>query len=499
MSPRDFDAFAALPLWMVLTSLVAAVLIFVLGERHQRLRVGLNLGAALLKLGLIAVMLAAVAAGQQFEFRMFLLPGLDLVLKADALTLLFATLSAGLWLVTTVYAIGYLEHGADRARFFGFFSLCVSATMGIAAAGNLFTFFLFYELLTLSTWPLVVHRGTPAALAGGRTYLAYTLGGSALLLAGLVGLQAIAPGQDFILQGDLSPWAEGREDQLRLIFWLIALGFGVKAALLPVHGWLPQAMVAPAPVSALLHAVAVVKAGAFGIVRLVEDVFGPDLVAELGLGLPLALLAGATIVYGSVRALGQSDIKRRLAWSTVSQVSYVVLGVGLGGPLAVAGALVHLVHQGLMKITLFFCAGVWAERLGIHRVEELDGVGPRMPWVGVSFTVGALGMIGLPPVAGFVSKWSLGTGALAVGQDWAIGVLVASTLLNAAYFLPIVHRLWFRSSPMDARAEHPVGRAALLAMTVPPVLTAGLALGVGAFAAAAWSPLGWVQLIVQGL
>jgi multicomponent Na+:H+ antiporter subunit D len=489
--------FAALPLWMVLTSLVTALLIFMLGEARQRLRTTLNLLAAVLKLGLIAVMLVAVQTGATFEFRWPLLPGLDFVLKADALTLLFATLSASLWLLTTVYAIGYMERSENRARFFGFFSLSVAATMGIAAAGNLFTFFIFYELLTLSTWPLIVHRGTPASLHGGRVYLAYTLGGSVLLLTGLVALNALAPGQDFILRGTLAPWADGHADELRVIFVLIAAGLGVKAALVPLHGWLPQAMVAPAPVSALLHAVAVVKAGAFGIVRLVEDIFGAELVARLGVGLGLAWVAGTTVVYGSIRALAQTDLKKRLAWSTVSQVSYVVLGVALGGSLALLGGLVHLVHQGLMKITLFFCAGVWAERFGIHRIDQLDGLGPRLPWVGVSFSLAALGMIGLPPTVGFISKWVLGSGAIAAGHPWVVGVLVASTVLNAAYFLPLVHRLWFRPLAADAPAAVPLGRGAITAMTLPPVITAALALGLGLLANAALSPLSWVRLIVE--
>lgn len=489
--------FAALPLWMVATSLVTALLIFAIGEARQRTRTVVNLAGALVKLVLIAVMLAAVRDGVRFEVRFALLPGLDFVLKADALTLLFATLSALLWLLTTVYAIGYLERGADRARFFGFFSLAVAATMGIAAAGNLFTFFLFYELLTLATWPLVVHRGTPAAIDGGNVYLRYTLAGSALFLAGLVGLQAIAPGRDFIL-GDhnLLPWADGQQALLRVVFVLLVTGIGVKAALVPLHGWLPQAMVAPAPVSALLHAVAVVKAGAFGLVRVVDDVFGAELVAQLGVGVWLAALASVTIVYGSLRALGQTDLKRLLAWSTVSQVSYIVLGVALGGP-ALVGGLVHLVHQGLMKITLFFCAGVWAERLGVHRIDELDGLGVRMPWVGIAFSAAALGMIGLPPLAGFVSKWYLGSGALALGQPWVVGVLVASTLLNAAYFLPLLNRLWLRPAPRQWPQPQAIGRAALLAMTVPPVLTALASLAAGVFAAAAWSPLGWVRLMVE--
>jgi len=334
----------ALPLYVTLVSVVTGILVFMLGEQRQHTRTALNLAGAILKLVLILIMLLAIQAGATFEFRLPLLPGIDLLLHADHLTMLFATLSAALWLVTTVYAIGYLEQSPNRARFFGFFSLCVAATMGVASAGNLFTFFIFYELLTLATWPLVVHRGTPEAFAAGRVYLAYTLAGGVLLLIGLVWLHTLAGGGDFVVDGTLAPIAAGNENALRGIFVLLMLGFGVKAALLPLHSWLPRAMVAPAPVSALLHAVAVVKAGAFGLVRLIQDVFGFELAASLGLTDLLAWMAAATIIYGSVLALKQSDLKRRLAYSTVSQVSYIALGIATGGVLATVGGLVHLVH-----------------------------------------------------------------------------------------------------------------------------------------------------------
>ncbi|MBB5014387.1 complex I subunit 5 family protein [Rehaibacterium terrae] len=487
----------ALPLYIVLTSLAAAVLIFALGERRQRLRTIVNLAAALLKLGLIAVLLDAIRAGESFVWRLPLLPGLDLVLHADPLTLLFSTLSAVLWLLTTVYAIGYLERSPHRARFFGFFSLCVASTMGVAAAGNLFTFFVFYELLTLATWPLVAHRGTPGSLAGARSYLRYTLFGSALFLAGLVWLHVLAGPQDFIARGLLGDVLDGQAGAQRAVFVLLVAGLGVKAALVPLHGWLPNAMVAPAPVSALLHAVAVVKAGAFGIVRVVYDVYGPERVQALGMDQPLAIVAGITIVYGSLLALRQEDLKRRLAYSTVSQVSYIVLGTAIAGPLASVGGMVHLVHQGLMKITLFFCAGNYSEALGVKTVRQLDGIGRRMPWTSAAFTIGALGMIGLPPLAGFVSKWYLGVGAAAVGHYWVIGVLVASTLLNAAYFLPLLRRIWFGTPPAQWPDEQPMSRQVRLSLAVPPLLTALFALLAGLLAGFDLSPLGWVQFIVR--
>jgi multicomponent Na+:H+ antiporter subunit D len=491
MTPLGWQA---LPLTVVLTSLLTAVLIFLAGERRARLRTALNLAGAVAKLVLIAVMLVAVREGHVFEFRLPLLPGLDLVLHADELTMLFTTLSALLWLVTTVYAIGYLERSPHRARFFGFFSLCVAATMGVAAAGNLFTFFVFYELLTLATWPLVAHRGTAQALAGARSYLRYTLCGSALFLVGLIWLDALAGSHDFIARGTVASVVTGHETALRIVFLLLMAGLGVKAALVPLHGWLPQAMVAPAPVSALLHAVAVVKAGAFGLVRLVHDVYGEELTRALGMA---DVAASITILYGSLRALSQRDLKRRLAYSTVSQVSYIALGVAVAGPLASIGGLVHLVHQGLMKITLFFCAGNFSELLGIHRVDELDGVGARMPASGVGFTLAALGMIGLPPMAGFISKWYLGVGGIAAGKPWVVAVLLASTLLNAAYFLPLLRRIWFAPPPETWPNEQTLSRGARLSLEIPTAAVAAMALAAGLLAGAAWSPLSWVVSMTE--
>ncbi len=488
-----------LPLLVVLTSLVTGLVIFFLQEEQVRFRTVLNVVGATVKLALVGIMLWGVFHGHRYETRLPFLPELDLVLRADALALLFVTLSAGLWLLTTIYAIGYLEGSPNRSRFFGFFSLCVTATMGIALAGNLLTFFVFYEMLTLATYPLVIHRGTAAALQAGRTYLMYTLSGGAILLAGIAWLSVIAGPVEFIHGGALTHLADEHNHVLQIIFVLLIIGLGVKAALVPLHGWLPVAMVAPAPVSALLHAVAVVKAGAFGIVRMVYDVFGVQFAERLGLLTPLAVAASLTILYGSMRALMQDDLKRRLAYSTISQVSYVALGVGLFGPLGIIGGVVHLVHQGIMKITLFFCAGNLAETLGIHRISEMNGVGRRMPWTMAAFTLGAFGMIGVPPLAGFISKWYLGLGALEAGQDWVLTVLVGSTLLNAAYFLPILHAAWFKPPLVEVWIDtEPKGTfETKLSLLTPTLLTALLILAMGVFAGSVISPLEWAKLIAE--
>ena len=494
----NWDAW--LPVLVVASSLLPGLVIFFLREGSHRLRTALNLVGAILKLVLVGILIWGVFHEHVYESRWTLAPGLDLVLHADTLSVLFVTLSTVLWLVTTVYAIGYLENAPHRSRFFGFFSLCVSATVGLALAGNLFTFVLFYELLTLSTYPLVAHRGTPEAVRGARIYLTYTLGGGMLLLIGTVWLHVLAGPTAFVEGGILGRLPAEYHPQLKVIFLLLIIGLGVKAALVPLHGWLPQAMVAPAPVSALLHAVAVVKAGAFGIVRVVYDVYGVNFTDQLGLLTGLGIAAAITIVYGSVMALFQDNLKKRLAYSTVSQVSYIALGTAILGPIGTIGGIVHLAHQGIMKITLFFTAGNYAETLGIHNISEMNGVGRRMPATTLAFTVAALGMIGVPPVAGFVSKWYLGLGALEAGMaTWVMPVLITSSVLNAAYFLPVLYRAWFREPGPAWPAEHiPTARfETRAALLWPPVVTAALALAAGLFAAAPYSPLEWATLIAH--
>jgi multicomponent Na+:H+ antiporter subunit D len=495
-----------LPLLLPLSSFIPATLILMIKEHKKRFRTIVNLAGAIVKL----VILAGIAYGiyyddRRYEVRFPLVADLEFVFRIDDLSMLFLTLSAVLWLLTTVYAIGYLEGSPHRKRFFCFFSLCVTATMGIAQAGNLITFLIFYEMLTLVTYPLVVHRGTANALRAGRVYLVYTLFGGTLLLLGTAWIHVIAGPADFVRGGFLAPALGAGSGRLVVVFVLLLIGLGVKTALVPLHGWLPQAMVAPAPVSALLHAVAVVKAGAFGVARVVYDVFGSDVARQLGVLLPLAVVASFTIIYASIRALYQDDIKRRLAYSTISQVSYIVLGIALWGPIGTIGALAHLVHQGIMKITLFFCAGNLAEELKIHKVSELDGVGRVMPLTMAAFTVGAFGMIGLPPVAGFVSKWYLGLGAASSGQYEFIGVLFASSLLNALYFLPIVRAAWFKepSSAVQSALASRAGRERRPEISWlllgPTLITAAFSIATGVFAGSRFSPLAAAKVIMEGV
>jgi multicomponent Na+:H+ antiporter subunit D len=489
---------ALLPVLVILSSAIASTLVFFMNDEWGRLRNGVYLGGEVVKLALVLLMLRGIYLGESYETRIPLVPGVDFLLRANALSILFLTLSAGLWLMTTLYSIGYMRDAPHRSRFFGFFGLSVSATAGIALAGNPLTFFIFYEILTLATYPLVVHRDTPEALAAGYNYLAYTLAGGVVLLAGIVGLHVVAGPVEFATGGALEGTEAGR-GALITVFILLIAGLGVKTALVPLHSWLPVAMVAPTPVSALLHGVAVVKAGAFGVVRVVYEVFGIEFSRELGVTLPLAIIAAVTIIYGSVRALSQDELKRILAYSTVSQVSYIVLGVALAGTLEdTVGGIVHLVHQGIMKVTLFFCAGVVAETLGIYRISEMAGVARRLPLTMAAFAVGAFGMMGLPPMAGFISKWYLGVGAVEAGQLWAVAVLATSTLLNAAYFLPIIYTAWLKKPVGEWKEKREKTRFETDWLLLFPTLVLALFIpAAGLLAGLDFSPLAWARLIAS--
>ena len=431
------------PLLAVLVSLLAAGAIL-LSDRRPNLREGWTFLAAAVKFLLVVSMLPTVLAGGVIESGYLeLLPGWSLQLRADLFGLVFALLASSLWILTSIYSIGYMRagHYTHQTGYFASFAVCLSATMGIAFAGNLITFFLFYEMLTLATYPLVVHDRSEEAVAAGRKYLAYTLGAGQLLLLATVAVSFLAPGAAFQPGGFLAGTAS--LGVLGLVFVASLIGVGAKAAIMPLHSWLPAAMVAPTPVSALLHAVAVVKAGTFGCVRLVHYVFGVDLLRAMGADTVLAVAAALTILLASVRALGEQNLKRRLAYSTVSQLSYIVLGAAIGSMAAVAGAMFHIVAHGFMKITLFFCAG--AIYIKTHKLEipDLAGLGRQMPITFGAFTLGALGLAGTPLCVGFISKWQLGTGALESGQAVFLAVLVASGVLNFAYFFPVVYTAFF--------------------------------------------------------
>ncbi len=400
------------------------------------------------------------------------MPGLAIRFEVEPLGALFAALASLLWIVNTVYSIGYMRGNGERnqTRFYVLFAVALAATIGVAFAGNLLTLFVCYEVLTLSTYPLVAHQGDPRTVASARVYLGLLLATSiGLLLPALVWTYRATGTLDFEPGGILAGRIDGEAALLLLALYMFGTG---KAALMPVHRWLPAAMVAPTPVSALLHAVAVVKAGVFIVTKVVVYVFGTGFLAAQAGSDWLLYVAGFTTIAASVVALRQANLKRLLAYSTVAQLSYVTLAAALYRPAAEVGAALHIAAHGLGKITLFFAAGSIYTASRKTEVGQLDGIGRRMPWTMAAFTVGALAMIGLPPTAGFVSKWQILSGSLEAGQYFAVAVIVVSTALNAAYFGPIVHRAFFRAESPPVAAGHGEAPAAIvIALTASALLT----------------------------
>ncbi len=382
------------------------------------------------------------------------LPGVYLELKVEPLGMLFALIASSLWILNSLYSIGYMRGNKEhhQTRFYVCFALAISSVMGLAFAGNLFTLFVFYELLTLTTYPLVAHKGTAEALRSARTYLGILVTTSVcFLLAGIIATWGIThdlafkPGGVFtqaLASGALTGPGLG------VLFILYMYGIG-KAALMPVHRWLPAAMVAPTPVSALLHAVAVVKAGVFTVVKVIVYTFGPLTLVKYGQGEWLIWIAGATILIASLIALFQDNLKRRLAYSTVSQLSYVIIAAALMSPISIMAATLHIAAHAFGKITLFFAAGSIYTAAHKTEISQLDGIGRKMPITMAAFTIGALSMIGLPPTAGFISKWYMLSAAWETDYHFVVGVIILSTLLNAAYFLPIIYRAFFRAPAQD--------------------------------------------------
>ena len=403
------------------------------------------------------------------------LPGLNIGFEVEPLGMLFALLASFLWMVTSVYSIGYLRshHEWRQTSYYSYFAVALGSTMGIAFAGNLFTLFIFYELLTLSTYPLVTHAGDDAAREAGRMYLGYLLGTSIiLLLLALVWTWSLTGTLDFRDGGILADAVTPGTASILLVLFIFGIG---KAAVMPFHLWLPAAMVAPTPVSALLHAVAVVKAGVFTVLKVAIYIFGIDFLAQVPATQWLMYVAAATILLAALVALRQDNLKLRLAWSTISQLSYIVLCVLLVTPLGIVGGSMHIVMHAFAKITLFFCAGAILITTHKTRISELGGIGRRMPWTMAAFTVGALSMIGVPPMAGFVSKWYILLGAIEAQQLFAVGVIIMSTLLNAAYFLPIVYTAFFRTPESNPEHEYKnaPGEAPLAVMLAIAVTATG--------------------------
>ena len=447
------------PLYAVLVSFVGMFGIFA-AHRRPNVREAVTIVVAFAKFGIVAAMVPGVLDGETYVFSAGeFVAGIEFVLRADPLGILFAALASLLWIVTSFYSIGYMR-GLDehsQTRYFASFAASLSATMGIAFAGNLVTIFVFYELLSVATYPLVAHDGTDEARSAGRKYLAYTMfGGGVLVLAGTVLVFVLAGTVTFTPGGieGLAEVANSNESAVQLAYLLLAVGFGVKAGLMPLHQWLPTAMVAPTPVSGLLHAVAVVKSGAFGVARVTLEIFGPEVAYRIGMGVAISSLAAFTLLAASFIALRKDHLKQRLAYSTVSQLSYIVLGLGIFGPYGLIGALLHIPAHAFMKLTLFFCAGAAHVETHTDHISEMAGIGKRMPVVFGAFALAAAGMAGIPLFAGFVSKYYMLIGAVEMGSFapvgyYLAGALVVSGVLNIAYFWPVVYTAFF-----EAEADH---------------------------------------------
>ncbi|MCW8879084.1 MAG: monovalent cation/H+ antiporter subunit D family protein [Kangiellaceae bacterium] len=403
-----------------------------------------------------------------------IVPGIEIAFRVEPLGMLFAALASALWIVNSIYSIGYMRGNKEKkqTRFYTFFAIAVAAAMGIAFSANLFTLFLFYEVLTLSTYPLVSHKGDEKTVRSARVYLGVLLTTSiGLLLPAIIWTYVAAGTGDFTMGGILAGKIDGPE--VGLLLGLFVFGIG-KAAVMPVHRWLPAAMVAPTPVSALLHAVAVVKAGVFTITKVIVYIFGIDFLAETPSSNWLLYAAAFTIIAASVVALRQQNLKRLLAYSTIAQLSYVVMATAILKPLAEVGAAIHMVAHAFGKITLFFAAGAIYVASKKTELHQLRGIGRRMPWTMTAFSIGALSMIGVPPTGGFVSKWYILAGAFEADNYVAIATIIASTVLNAAYFLPIIYFAWFEPEQPGAENDH--GEApffAVLALTITAALTIG--------------------------
>ena len=471
--------FSLMPLLAVVAPALGALLIAWTGERRANLREFWSVSAGVVMFALVAGMIPEVLSGRTPECVLFrILPGIELAFRVDAFGLLFASGASLLWILTSCYSIGYMRSLKEHAqtRYFACFALALSATVGVAFSANLFTVFLFYEALTFVTYPLVGHKETVEARAGARKYIIYLLGAAKVfLLAAIILTYNVAGTLEFRGGGILSAeQARAQPGLLFIIFALFLFGFA-KNALMPLHSWLPAAMVAPTPVSALLHAVAVVKTGVFCTARVVLFVFGPSTMRDIGADQLALVAASATILLGSLLAMGQDNLKARLAFSTVSQLSYIILGVALLNQSGVLGGIAHITNHAVSKITLFFCAG--SIYVSTHKTEisQMSGLAKRMPWTMAAFALASLSVVGIPLTSGFVSKWYLALGTVDGGRLVLLGVLLVSSFLNAIYLGSIVYKAYFeKESPASEEVREVPWMVAPLAISAAASLILGL-------------------------
>ncbi len=470
---------SVMALLAVLAPALGALFIALTGERRANLREFWSVAAGVVMLTLVASMIPEVLAGRRPEVVLFrILPGIELAFRVDAFGLLFASGASLLWILTSFYSIGYMRSLKEHAqtRYYSCFALALSATIGVAFSANLFTLFLFYEALTLVTYPLVGHKETAEARAGARKYVIYLLGAAKVLLLAAIILTYNLAGTLEFRSGGILPVAMLTEQPTLLlaIFALFLFGFA-KNALMPLHSWLPAAMVAPTPVSALLHAVAVVKTGVFCTLRVFLFVFGPHAMRELGADQLALVAASVTILVASLLALSQDNLKARLAFSTVSQLSYIILGAALLNSSGVMGGVAHITNHAGSKITLFFCAGSIYVSTRKTEISQLSGLAKRMPWTMAAFALASLSVVGIPLTSGFVSKWYLALGTVDHHSLTFLGVLLVGSLLSAAYLGPVVYKAYFEEeSPTSEDVREVPWMVAPLAITAAASLLLGL-------------------------
>jgi len=466
----------------VLAPLVGAGLVLWSGKKPN-LREGFSFLSALTLFVLTASLLPAILQGERLVFELFtLVPGVSITLRADSMSMIFALTASFLWVLAVFYSAGYMRGLKEHAqtRFNTCFALAIFGAIGCAFSDNLLTLYLFYEIVSIVTYPLVAHHQDGESYEGAKKYMIYlTTTAKGLVLPAMVLIYVLTGTLDFapnattgILPADANRWV------VTGLYVACLLGFA-KNGMMPFHSWLPSAMVAPTPVSALLHAVAVVKVGVFSTTRVMLYVFGVNTMDSLNLGMPTAYFAGFTILVASIIALSKDNLKARLAYSTVSQLSYIILGVALLTPTAVEGGLMHIGIHAFAKITLFFCAGAIYVATHKKNISELGGLGRAMPWTFGAFALASLSMIGAPPVGGFISKLYLLVGSMDVGAIGILCILIASTILNAAYFAPVVYQAFFgKPSASDHGHEH---HEAPLAMVIPLCITAAISVLLGFF------------------
>lgn len=458
------------PLLAILISTAAIPFIIISGKRPN-IRESWTFIAAITKFLIVLSIVPVILAGETIEFTIAqVLPEISIRLKVDSMGILFALVSSFLWILTSAYSVGYMrslkEH--NQTRYFAFFAISLSATIGVAFSANLLTMYLFYEILSFATYPLVTHHQDDEAKKSGRKYLTYIVGASiGLALPGMLIVFAKTGTLEFTNQGVFG----SSESSGTILFLLILLVLGfAKSGIMPFHSWLPAAMVAPTPVSALLHAVAVVKVGVFCILRVITGIFGTNLLSTLNLGIVICYLAAFTIIIASLIALSQDSLKARLAFSTISQLSYIILGAALLSSAGLIGSLMHIVMHAFGKITLFFCAGAIFVTTGQKYISQMKGIGKQMPLTMAAFFIGSLSVIGIPPCGGFLSKWFLVLGTLEGDQLVMLFVLLTSSVLNAAYFFPIVYNAFF-CAPEESKFKKQTHDAPIWCL-IPLLLTA---------------------------